>query len=131
MHLPHATMFPDEALLDFAPGIRWAVLPGDGMTLVYWIFEPPACGEVPLHHHPTAQGGVILEGSLTMRYEDGSVTTLRAGDFYTIASGVPHGVTFEERCVALDVFTPNRVEYEERYAARTYAQAFVVDGGGG
>jgi quercetin dioxygenase-like cupin family protein len=66
-----------------------------------------------------------------MRYEDGSVTTLRAGDFYTIASGVPHGVTFEERCVALDVFTPNRVEYEERYAARTYAQAFVVDGGGG
>jgi quercetin dioxygenase-like cupin family protein len=125
-----AAMVPHEKLTAFAPGIQWAVLPGDGMTLVYWVFEPPACGEVPLHHHQVAQGGVVLEGSIHLRYADGATTTLRAGDCYTLASDVPHGATFTERCVVLDVFSPNRVEYEERFAAGTQADRFVVVGGG-
>jgi quercetin dioxygenase-like cupin family protein len=123
---PYASLLGRERLTDFAPGIRWAVLPGDGMTLVYWVFEPPACGEVPLHEHDVAQGGVVLEGSIHMRYADGTQTTLRAGDCYTVASRVPHGAMFTERCVVLDIFTPNRREYEERYAAGTVADTFVV-----
>ena len=126
MKVPHAALVPREKLQPFAPGISWAVLPGDGMTLVYWVFEPPTCGDVPLHAHAVAQGGVVLEGSLHMRYVDGSTRTLRAGDCYTVASREPHGVTFTERCVVLDVFAPNRLEYEERYAAGTQADHFVV-----
>ena len=109
----------------FAPGISWAVLPGDGMTLVYWVFEPPACGDVPMHRHDVAQGGVVLEGSITLRRGDGASTTLRPGGFYTIRAGEPHGAAFTERCVVLDVFTPNRTEYEERYAAGTTSPAFA------
>jgi quercetin dioxygenase-like cupin family protein len=128
MTVPHAALVPHEKLVPFAPGISWAVLPGDGMTLVYWVFEPPACGDVPLHEHVVAQGGVVLEGSIHLRYADGSSTTLRAGDCYTLGSSVAHGATFTERCVVLDVFAPNRVEYEERYAAGTVADEFVVIG---
>ena len=123
-------MVSREKLAPFAPGIQWAVLPGDGMTLVYWVFEPPECGEVPLHHHVVAQGGVVLEGSIHLRDADGVTTTLRAGDCYTLASEAPHGATFTERCVVLDVFSPNRIEYEERFAAGTQADRFVVVGGG-
>lgn len=122
----HAAMIPTEKLAPFSPGISWAVLPGDGMTLVYWVFEPPACGEVPLHQHAVAQGGIVLEGSLHLQAADGSRTTLRAGDFYTVKQNAPHGVTFTERCVVLDIFAPNRVEYEERFAAGTTADRFVV-----
>lgn len=129
MHSEHASIVPREKLLPFAPGISWAVLPGDGMTLVYWVFEPPACGEVPLHQHAVAQGGVVLEGSIHMRYADGSQQTLRAGDCYTVAGSAPHGASFTERCVVLDIFTPNRREYEDRYAAGTVADTFVVVGG--
>ena len=128
MNVPHAKLAAGEKLAQFAPGIRWAVLPGDGMTLVYWVFEPPACGEVPLHEHAISQGGVVLEGSIHLRYADGSTNTLRAGDCYTLGSSVPHGATFTERCVVVDVFAPNRVEYEERYAAGTQADAFEVVG---
>ena len=32
-------------------------------------------------------------------------------------SNAAHGATFPERCGVVDVFAPNRVEYEERYAA--------------
>lgn len=126
MTLPHAVLPSREKLLPFAPGIQWAVLAGDGMTLVYWVFQPPACGEVPLHDHAVAQGGVVLEGSIHLRYADGSRSTLRAGDCYTIRSRIPHGATFTERCVVLDVFAPNRVEYEERYAAGVVSDQFVV-----
>jgi quercetin dioxygenase-like cupin family protein len=128
MNDPHAALVPREHLATFAPGISWAVLPGDGMTLVYWVFEPPACGEVPLHEHVISQGGVVLEGSIHLRYADGSTNTLRAGDCYTLGSSVPHGATFTERCVVVDVFAPNRIEYEERYAAGTQADAFEVIG---
>ena len=123
-------MVPGDKLAPFAPGIQWAVLPGDGMTLVYWVFEPPACGDVPLHDHVVAQGGVVLEGSIHLHDAGGAVTTLRAGDCYTLASRAPHGATFTERCVVLDIFAPNRVEYEERFAAGTQADHFVVVGGG-
>jgi quercetin dioxygenase-like cupin family protein len=128
MTTSRASMVPGEKLAVFAPGIQWAVLSGDGMTLVYWVFEPPACGEVPLHDHVVGQGGVVLEGSIHMRYADGSTTTLRAGDCYTVGSSVPHGASFTERCVVLDIFAPNRVEYEERFAAGTQADRFVLVG---
>jgi quercetin dioxygenase-like cupin family protein len=121
-----ASLVGPEKIVPFAPGISWAVLPGDGMTLVYWVFEPPACGEVPLHQHAASQGGVVLEGSIHLRDEQGRTMTLRAGDVYTLQSDAPHGATFTERCVVLDVFAPNRVEYEERYAAGTTADQFVV-----
>ncbi len=116
MNQPHATALSNCQTKTFAPGISWAVLPGDGMTLVYWIFEPPTCGDVPLHQHEVAQGGVILEGSIVMRYTDGTECTLRPGDLYVVGKNVPHSATFPERCVLVDVFTPNRLEYEERYA---------------
>lgn len=126
METPFASIVPRERLIEFAPGIRWAVLAGDGMTLVYWVFEPPACGEVPLHDHVISQGGVVLEGSIHLRDADGATTTLRPGDCYTLRSSAPHGATFTERCVVIDVFAPNRREYEERYAAGTRADSFVV-----
>ena len=123
-----ASLVAPDRLRSFAPGISWAVLPGDGMTLVYWVFEPPACGDVPLHQHAVAQGGMVLEGSIHLHDEDGRTTTLGAGDVYTLQGNAPHGATFTERCVVLDVFAPNRVEYEQRYAAGTTATEFVIVG---
>ncbi|GAC1537417.1 MAG: hypothetical protein NVS2B17_10050 [Candidatus Velthaea sp.] len=121
-----ASLISKDKLMPFAPGISWAVLAGDGMTLVYWVFEPPACGDVPLHQHKVGQGGVVLEGSIHLHDEHGTKMTLRPGDVYTLKGDAPHGVTFTERCVVLDVFSPNRVEYEQRYAAGTSADRFVV-----
>lgn len=125
MKVPYSVMSPG-ALKAYGPGISWAVLPGDGVTLVYWVFEPPACGAVPMHQHDIAQSGVVLEGSLTMQYEGGARKTLRAGEFYTVARNVGHGVEFSERCVVMDIFTPNRREYEERYAQGATSEAFVA-----
>ncbi|MBV8600959.1 MAG: cupin domain-containing protein [Candidatus Eremiobacteraeota bacterium] len=125
MNQPYAVALSKKQLKPFAPGISWSVLPGDGMTLVYWVFEPPACGEVPLHHHEIAQAGVVLEGAITMRYANGEERTLHPGDMYVVGSNVPHSASFPERCVVVDVFTPNREEYEQRYAQGATTPAFA------
>lgn len=119
-----ASLVPNP--IPFAPGISWSVLAGDGMTLVYWVFEPPTCGDVPLHRHAIGQGGVVLEGSIHLHDENGVKMTLHPGDLYTLKGNAPHGATFTERCVVVDMFSPNRIEYEERYAAGTQAETFVV-----
>jgi quercetin dioxygenase-like cupin family protein len=126
MNNSRASMVSKDKLQTFAPGISWAVLPGDGMTLVYWVFDPAQCGDVPLHNHEVAQGGVVLEGSIHLHDENGAKMTLHPGDMYTLQQNAPHGATFTERCVVLDIFSPNRVEYEKRYAEGITADTFVV-----
>jgi quercetin dioxygenase-like cupin family protein len=126
MHAPHLSAIGREGLVPYGPGISWSVLAGDGMTLVYWVFEPPACGSVPMHDHDIAQGGVVLEGAITLMYDDGTEETLRSGDFYVLRGRTPHGARLTERCVVVDIFTPNRVEYEQRYAERRTTEHFSV-----
>ena len=111
----YATMFPKERLVPCGPGAWWAVMPGDGMTLVYWVFEAPRCNELPMHRHDESQCGYVLEGELSLRYEDGSERPLRAGEAYAIPPGVLHGASVRRRAVVLDVYSPARKDYEERY----------------
>jgi quercetin dioxygenase-like cupin family protein len=111
----YATMFPKERLVPCGPGAWWAVMPGDGVTMVYWVFEAPRCNELSMHRHDESQSGYVLEGELALRYEDGSERTLRAGEFYAIPPGVLHGATIRRRAVVMDVYAPARKDYEERY----------------
>ncbi len=111
----YATMFPKERLVPCGPGAWWAVMPGDGVTLVYWVFEAPRCTNLPMHRHEEGQSGYVLEGELSLLYGDGSERVLRAGEAYTIPPGVLHGASIRRRAVMLDVYSPARKDYEERY----------------
>jgi quercetin dioxygenase-like cupin family protein len=112
-----ARTVPLEELVAFSPGIEWAVVPAPGMTLVYWIFDPPACGEVPAERHAFTQAGFVLQGAVTLHQGDGSPMTMRTGDVYSIPPGTTHGATFEERTILFDVYAPRNAEYEALYRA--------------
>jgi len=111
----YAAMFPPERVVPCAPGASWSVLPGDGVTLVYWAFQAPECGDLPMHRHPQSQAGYVVEGEMTMKYDDGTERVLRAGDFYSIPGGKKHAASIKERVVIIDVYTPGRPDYEERF----------------
>ncbi|MBC5809372.1 MAG: cupin domain-containing protein [Candidatus Eremiobacteraeota bacterium] len=113
---------PIERLVPCGPGAEWAVLPGDGQTLVYWVFEAPQCGDLPMHRHPETQSGYVLEGEMVLKYEDGTEQQLRTGDFYSIESGVAHGASVDRRVVLLDIYAPPRPDYEARYRFMTQAK---------
>jgi quercetin dioxygenase-like cupin family protein len=110
----HFLVESDE-LLDFSPGIKWAVTRGDGVTLVQWLFEPPECGEVPDEVHALTQAGVVLEGSFSMHYGDGTIQRFGKQDVYLIAPGTVHGAEFHERTILFDIYTPNHIQFEEMY----------------
>ena len=104
-----------DAFLDFAPGIKWAVTRTDNATLVRWVFEPPACGDIPDEVHAITQSGIVLEGSFSLLYGDGTRQRLHKQDVYSIPPGVVHGSEFHERTLLFDVYTPNHPGFEERY----------------
>jgi quercetin dioxygenase-like cupin family protein len=111
-----------DALIPYAPGIEWAVVAERGVTMVYWIFTPPECGEVPPETHAFTQAGFVLEGAMEMHYGDTRVLC-RPGDFYTIAPGTVHGAAFLERTVLLDIYAPNNAEFEHQYSASVTQRA--------
>jgi quercetin dioxygenase-like cupin family protein len=114
-----------NALLDFAPGIRWAVTGTDNATLVRWVFEPPDCASIPDEVHTITQSGIVLEGSFSLLYGDGTRQLLRKQDVYSIPPGVAHGAEFHERTVLFDVYTPNHVEFEAGYRRQLLERAEV------
>lgn len=116
----YAHMAGANAFLDFAPGIKWAVMRGDGVTLVQWVFDPPACGDIPDECHAFTQSGIVLDGSFSLRYADGTSRRLSKQDIYTVSAGIVHGAEFHERTVLFDVYAPNHTEFEERYLAQLH-----------
>ncbi len=104
-----------DALVPFGPGIEWAVVTERSLTMVYWVFNPPECGEIPPERHAVTQAGFVLEGAMEMHYGATRVMC-RPGDFYTIAPGTVHAAVFAERTVLLDIYAPNHTEFERQYS---------------
>jgi quercetin dioxygenase-like cupin family protein len=81
-----------------------------GKLMANWVTIEPH-REMPLHHHPHEQLGIMLEGALELTIGD-ETRLLRSGDAYTIPPNLPHYArTLDEGCVVLDIFTPPREDY--------------------
>jgi quercetin dioxygenase-like cupin family protein len=81
--------------------------------LSYLEMDPGA--EVPLHSHPHEQGGILVSGRLQLTIGD-ETRVVEAGSLFLIPPGVPHrAVACDGPAVILDVFSPVREDYAERY----------------
>ena len=73
---------------------------------------PGANIDVPEHSHPNEQLGFILQGKLRFTI-GGETRELGPGDTYCIPADVPHQAsTGPEGCVAVDIFSPPRADWE-------------------
>lgn len=91
------------------PGIEMRAFSGERAMLNWARLAPDV--ELPLHHHPHEQIGMVLEGELTLTIGD-DTRTLTAGGLFAIPPDVPHaGRAGAEGCVAIDVFSPPREDY--------------------
>lgn len=81
---------------------------GDHTTLVEVTFAAGAT--VPEHTHPHEQIGYLASGRLRFRIGD-EEREIVAGDSWLVPGGVPHLVTALEPAVAIDIFSPVRIEY--------------------
>ena len=67
-------------------------------------------GVVPLHHHENEQISSVLTGAMKFDIE-GKEIVLHAGEVLIIPSNVPHRVVALEDSMALDVFSPIRIDW--------------------
>ncbi len=88
--------------------VRRTLNSGERTTLVEVTFTAGAT--VPEHTHPHEQIGYLAQGRLLFRIGD-EEREIAAGDSWLIPGGVPHVVTALEDAVAIDIFSPPRIEY--------------------
>lgn len=91
------------------PGCRLRTPFGEHLMLSY--LEMDAGAEVPLHHHPHEQGGMLLSGRLQLTIGE-ETRVCEPGSMFLIPPNVPHrAVAVDGPCVVLDVFSPVREDY--------------------
>lgn len=82
-----------------------------GERVMFSRVDLDALAVVPEHVHPHEQAGFVMEGEVEFTV-GGEKRLLRAGDYYIIPGGVPHGVRVLSRPArCMDIFSPPREEY--------------------
>ena len=89
-------------------GWRRVSMAGSDQFTFEWFEKPPGHSS-PMHHHENEQVCLVIEGEMTVFFEDDEVV-LGEYDSVLIESDEPHRVenTGDERAVGLDVFAPGR-----------------------
>ena len=91
------------------PGLAMRSVSGTNVMAIWVNFDPKF--EVPVHHHPHEQMGLVLEGHLTLTIGE-EMSVLGPGDAYAIPPDVRHGATTaEDGCALIDIFSPPRDDY--------------------
>lgn len=99
--------------LNVLPGCRMRTPFGENLMLSYLEMEEGA--EVPTHHHPHEQGGMLLKGRVELTIGD-DVRICEAGSMFIIPPNTPHrAVAVDGPAVILDVFSPVREDYVQLY----------------
>jgi quercetin dioxygenase-like cupin family protein len=92
-------------------GVSGRVVYGERAALVVVELEPGSV--IPEHSHDNEQIGVCADGSLSFRI-GGETREVRAGDTWSIPSGVPHEVeTGADGAVVIETFVPARADWSE------------------
>ena len=91
------------------PGCRMRTPFGQHLMLSYLEMDDGA--EVPLHHHPHEQGGILLRGQVQLTIGD-ETRIVQAGSLFIIPPNVPHrAIAIGGPATVLDVFSPIREDY--------------------
>ena len=97
---------PSQELL---PGCRLRTPYGKNIMMSYLEMDEGA--EVPLHHHPHEQAGMLLKGRLQLTIGD-ETRTCEQGAMFIIPGNVPHrAVAVKGPVLVLDIFSPVREDY--------------------
>ena len=84
------------------------VIHGEKVTLAQMFLAKDAV--VPMHQHESEQMSCVLEGAVKFELE-GTEVVVHKGDVLQIPSNAPHSARALEDSVALDVFSPIRLDW--------------------
>jgi quercetin dioxygenase-like cupin family protein len=95
---------------DDVPGMKAAIVHGDGLTLARW--EMKKGTDLPDHSHPHIQITLLVSGSIRFRLAGGKSHTATAGDYVIFESNERHGGEVLQDTMAVDAFSPAREDFK-------------------
>jgi quercetin dioxygenase-like cupin family protein len=107
--MPSATKFEKLETDKLNPLITRQMISGDDATFARLVLLRGAI--VPRHHHRSEQYTMIFSGALKFLFDDGSETTVHAGEVLMIPANVPHSAEALEDTVDFDFFSPRREDW--------------------
>ena len=108
------TRVVDVPPVELRPGSVTRIVPGRNMTLSFLHLSPGVTAKP--HSHPHEQVVVLLKGEMELAV-DGKLFRVNAGEVGVVPGDIPHsGVTLNQECDVLDVFSPARKDFEEKLA---------------
>lgn len=107
--MPSATKFEKLETDKLNPLITRQMISGDDATFARLVLLRGAI--VPRHHHRSEQYTMIFSGALKFFFDDGSETTVHAGEVLMIPANVPHSAEALEDTVDFDFFSPRREDW--------------------
>jgi unsaturated pyranuronate lyase len=114
---PQFVQLDEVRAFELVAGVTGRPLFGDSAMVNLIRFEPGAT--VPAHSHPHEQLGLVLEGMQAL-VVDGVAHELGPLEAYVLPGGVEHSAySGPEGALVLDVFTPVREDYAERWHAES------------
>lgn len=93
---------------DLNPKLSRKLISGERVTMAQIFLAQGAV--VPKHQHESEQLSYLLQGALKFELE-GREVVVRKGEVLVIPSNVPHAATALEDSMALDVFSPIRIDW--------------------
>jgi quercetin dioxygenase-like cupin family protein len=101
------------APIEPVPGCRMRTPFGQNLMLSYLEMDDGA--EVPLHSHPHEQGGILIQGRVSLTIGD-ETRLCEPGSMFLIPPNVPHrAVAVGGPAVVLDCFAPVREDYAQMF----------------
>ena len=96
---------------EVVPGCRLRTPYGENLMLSYLEMDEDA--EIPMHHHPHEQGGIMISGKMELTIGD-ETRTVTKDEAYLIGPNLPHrAVAVGGPALALDIFSPVREDYAD------------------
>jgi quercetin dioxygenase-like cupin family protein len=107
--MPSATRFEKLETDKLNPLITRQMISGDDATFARLVLLRGAI--VPRHFHRSEQYTMIFSGALKFLFDDGSETTVHAGEILMIPANIPHSAEALEDTVDFDFFSPRREDW--------------------
>lgn len=103
----------DLPRVELFPKAMSAIAQGEHLMLSFLDLEPGCV--IPEHSHPHEQAGLVVEGRLRFRIGD-EERVVGPGEAFIIPPNVVHqGEVIDGLCRVLDIFSPPREDYAEKY----------------
>ena len=99
--------------LELFPKALSGIAQGEQLMLSFLVMEQ-GC-QIPEHSHPHEQAGLVMEGRLRFRIGADEKVAGPGAAFIAPPNVVHEGEVLEGPCRVLDIFSPPREDYAERY----------------